>query len=73
MDAVMAGAFHVYVVPAGKILGLDPEGVMVNGVLLHTAVVIVLITGVDFKITLTVNVAPVQFPKEEGVTMYVTV
>ena len=46
---------------------------MVNGVLLHIAVVIALITGVDLKITLTVNVAPVQLPKEEGVTMYVTV
>jgi hypothetical protein len=41
---------------------------MVNGVLLQTAEVITLITGVDLKITLTVNVAPVQLPKEEGVT-----
>ena len=51
------------------IFQFDSDGIIVNGVLLHIAVVIALITGVDLSITLTVNVAPVQFAKVDGVTI----
>ncbi len=59
----------MYVVPSGIIFPFDSDGVIVNGVLLHIAVVIAFITGVDLSITLTVNVAPVQFANVDGVTI----
>jgi hypothetical protein len=47
-------------------------GVTTNGTPLHVTVVIAVTSGVGFKVTITVNTAPVQLP-DNGVTLYVTV
>ena len=69
---VTIGALQAYVVPVGTILLVTAfTGVTVKGLALHVEVVCVLTNGFGFTVTVTVKVAPTQFPAspEVGVTV----
>ena len=63
------GAPHVYVVPAGTMLGV--VGVTTNATPLHVTVLIVLINGKGFTVITTVKLLPTQ-PLLVGCKVYVT-
>jgi hypothetical protein len=65
---VTVGAGQVYVVPAGTIPFVPFAGVMLNDAPLHVVVVIAVMAGVGFTITVTANALPAQVP-EVGVTV----
>jgi hypothetical protein len=69
---VNPGSSHVYRVAIGTIPLAPLFGVTTNATPLHVTVVIAVTSGVGFKVTITVNTAPVQLP-DNGVTLYVTV
>ena len=68
----MSAAVQTYVVPAGINPFVPFTGVNVNGWPEQASNDTFVIAGVGFKVTVTVNVFPIQ-PAKTGVTVYTTV
>jgi hypothetical protein len=63
----VVGIFQLYLVPTGIIPFVILTGETTNGTPLQVTVLIAVISGVGFNVTITVKAAPEQFP-EVGVT-----
>ena len=70
---VYVGAFQLYVLPSGTMPFVILVGVTTNGTPLHVTVVMVVISAVGGKVTVSVKFAPIQPAAVLGVTIYVTV